>query len=111
MRLTVAGETPSSAAIALPVQRCRRRSPTRAITAAGAGLRRRCGRDERSSSPASPSARQRATHLRTVLTQSPKAVATAFGSALAPQRDAPVRLDYEASGGLLMDVHSVLQGI
>ena len=79
MRLTVAGETPSSAAIALPVQRRRRRSPTRATTVARVGLRRRCGRDERSSRPASPSARQRATHLRTVLTQSPKAVATAFG--------------------------------
>ena len=52
MRLTVAGETPTSAAICLPVQRWRRSASTCSTTAAGVGRRRRCGREERSCKPA-----------------------------------------------------------
>ena len=37
MRLTVAGEMPSSAAICLPVKRWRRRASTFSTTAAGVG--------------------------------------------------------------------------
>ena len=64
MRLTVAGETPSSAAIALPVQCCRRRSRP-SHHRRRVGLRRRAAATQRSSSPAPPSARQRAPDLRT----------------------------------------------
>jgi hypothetical protein len=46
------------------------------------GCRSRCGRDERSIKPVSATARNRSTHLRTVLTQTPKAAATAFGVCL-----------------------------
>jgi hypothetical protein len=62
--------------------RCRRRRSISSTTAWSVGCRSRCGRDERSIRPASPSARKRSTHLRTVLTQTPKAVATAFGVCL-----------------------------
>jgi hypothetical protein len=56
MRLTVAGETPTSAAICWPVRRWRRKASTCSTTAAGVGRDRRCGRELRSASPARPSA-------------------------------------------------------
>src|ERR1019366_594873 len=43
MRLTVAGETPTSAAICLPVQRWRRNASTFSTMTAGVGLCRRRG--------------------------------------------------------------------
>src|SRR5690606_22654148 len=78
-RLTVAGDTLSSAAICLPVQRCRRSASIRSITAIAVGRCKRCGRDERSFSPAMPSASSRATHLRAVRGQTPAARAAASG--------------------------------
>ena len=79
MRLTVAGETPTSAAICLPVKRWRRRADHLLDNGRGVGCRSRCGRDERSSNPARPSALKRATHLRTVRGQTPAARAAASG--------------------------------
>ena len=109
MRLTVAGETPASAAICLPVQRWRRRASTCATTAAGVGRRRRCGREERSFSPARPSASKRATHLRTVRGQTPAARAAAFG--VCPLRTCahnPLSTKRRQTG-ILVDVHPVLR--
>jgi hypothetical protein len=76
-RLTVAGETPVSEAICLPVRRWRRSRSISTTTAWGVGRCSRCGRDERSCNPASPSRRCRSTHLRTVRGQMPAASATA----------------------------------
>ena len=45
----------------------------------GVGRRKRCGGEERSCKPATPSARNRATHLRTVRGQTPTASPTASG--------------------------------
>ena len=70
-RLTVADETPTSTAICLPVQRCRRSRSIFSITAWGVGRCSRCGRDERSCNPANPSRRYRSTHLRTVRGKTP----------------------------------------
>jgi hypothetical protein len=78
-RLTVAGETPVSAAICLPVQRWRGSRSTFRTTSCGVGQRSRRGRELRSRSPARPSARYRATHLRMVRGQTPTANAAAFG--------------------------------
>lgn len=66
IRLTVAGETPTSVAICLPVQRRRRKASTRSRLATGVDRCKLCGRQERSLSPSTPSALKRATHLRTV---------------------------------------------
>jgi hypothetical protein len=55
-RLTVAGETPTWAAICWPVQRCRLSSQMRSTVGCGVGRYSRCGREERSCSPATPSA-------------------------------------------------------
>src|SRR4029077_3810084 len=78
-RLTVADETPTSTAISLPVQRCRRSRSLFARTAWGRGRCSRCGRDERSYDRANPSRRYRSTHLRTVRERTPTASATAPG--------------------------------
>jgi hypothetical protein len=67
MRLTVAGETPTSAAICAPVWRCLRKASTAAQTAGRAWLGDEWGLDERSRKPATPSMRKRSTHLATVL--------------------------------------------
>jgi hypothetical protein len=66
MRLTVAAETPTSAAIALPVRRCRRKASTAAAVAGAVWLGDECGRDERSRKPSTPSASNRLIHLATV---------------------------------------------
>ena len=78
-RLTVADETPTSTAICLPVQRCRRSRSIFSITVWGVGRCSRCGRDERSCNPANPSRRYRPTHLRTVRGQTSAASATVSG--------------------------------
>jgi hypothetical protein len=65
-RLTVAGETPVSAAICLPVQRCRRKASTAAQVAGAVWLGNERGLDERSRNPPTPSAWKRSTHLATV---------------------------------------------
>src|SRR3984957_6921019 len=67
MRLTVAGDTPTSTAICLPVQRCRRKASTMAHVAGAAWLGNERGLEERSRKPSTPSARNRSTHLATVL--------------------------------------------
>src|SRR4051794_41009977 len=79
MRLIVAGETPTAAAMCWPVQRWRRRASMVTTVAAGVGRCRGWGREERSCRPVTPSVWKRATHLRTVLTVTPKAAATAVG--------------------------------
>jgi hypothetical protein len=66
MRLTVAAETPTSAAICAPVWRCLRKASTAAQTAGAVWLGDERGFDERSCKPATPSARKRPTHLATV---------------------------------------------
>ena len=66
MRLTVAAETPTSAAICLPVWRCRRKTSTVAHMAGVAWLGDECGLDERSRKPSTPSASNRSIHLETV---------------------------------------------
>ena len=66
MRLTVAAETPTSAAICAPVWRCLRKASTAAHTAGVAWPGDEWGLDERSCNPATPLARKRATHLATV---------------------------------------------
>ena len=76
----VAADTPVSAAICLPVQRWRRKASTCAITASGVGRLSRRGRDERSCSPATPSALKRFHHLRAVRGQTPAARAAASGA-------------------------------
>jgi hypothetical protein len=65
MRWAVAGDTPTSAAICLPVWRCRRNVSTVARVATGVWLGDEWGRDERSRNPSTPSARNRLTHLAT----------------------------------------------
>ena len=67
------------AAICLPVQRWRRRASTFSTMATYVGRYRRCGREERSLRPSTPSALKRATHLRTVRGQTPAARAAASG--------------------------------
>src|SRR3984893_18874380 len=81
MRLIVAAETPTSAAICSPVWRCRRKASTLSHVAGGVWPGDEWGRDERSCKPAAPSARNRATHLATVfgVVLNPRA-ATAFES-------------------------------
>src|SRR5947207_4793888 len=66
MRLTVAADTPTSAAICLPVWRCRRKTSTAAHVAGGVWLGNERGLEERSRNPSTPSARNRSTHLATV---------------------------------------------
>jgi hypothetical protein len=66
MRLTVAAETPTSAAICAPVWRCRRKASTLVQAASPVWLGDEWGRDERSCKPATPPRRKRATHLATV---------------------------------------------
>src|SRR6478736_6653296 len=66
MRLTVAAETPTSAAICAPVWRCLRKASTAAQTAGAVWLGDERGFDERSCKPATPSPRKRPTHLATV---------------------------------------------
>ena len=67
MRLTVAADTPTSAAICLPVWRCLRKASTAAQTAGVAWLGEESGLEERSCKPSTPSASNRSTHLATVL--------------------------------------------
>ena len=67
MRLTVAGDIPISAAICLPVWRCRRNASTVAHVAAGVWPGNEWGREERSRSPSTPSVRKRVTHLATIV--------------------------------------------
>jgi len=55
MRLTVAGDSRSAAAICLPVWRARRSVSTCATSTSGVGRCRRCGRELRSRRPARPS--------------------------------------------------------
>ena len=95
----MAGETPVSEAICLPVQRWRRSRSISTTTAWGVGRCSRCGRDERSCNPASPSRRCRTTHLRTVRGQMPTASATASG--VCPLATGPVQcaLNRAASAG------------
>jgi hypothetical protein len=66
MRLTVAAETPTSAAVCAPVWRCLRKASTVAQTAGVAWLGEECGLDDRSRKPSAPSASNRAIHLATV---------------------------------------------
>src|ERR1700733_968133 len=67
MRLAVAGDTPTSTAICLPVQRCRRKASTTAHVAGAVWLGNERGREERSRKPSTPLARNRSTHLATIL--------------------------------------------
>src|ERR1700716_54715 len=67
MRLTVAGDTPTSTAICLPVWRSRRKASTAAYVAGVGWLGGERGLDERSSKPSTPSTRKRSPHLATVL--------------------------------------------
>jgi hypothetical protein len=71
MRLTVAAETPTSAAICWPVWRCRRKDSTAKQMAGVAWLGDESGLEDRSRKPSTPSASNRAIHL-----------ATAFGVVL-----------------------------
>src|SRR5712671_2158656 len=66
MRLTVAGETPTSAAICLPVWRWRRKTSTTAHVVGAVWLGNERGLEERSRKPSTPPARNRSTHLATV---------------------------------------------
>jgi hypothetical protein len=66
MRLTVAGDTPTSAAICLPVWRSRRNVSTAALVAGGVWLGNEWGLEERSRNPLTPSARNRSTYFATV---------------------------------------------
>ena len=75
------GVDPAAATICAPVQRRRRRSAIFSARQAGVHVGEQCGREEWSCRPARPSAWKRSTHLRTVLTQTPMAVATAPGVA------------------------------
>src|SRR6185437_1518583 len=58
--------TPTSAAICLPVWRCRRKASTAAHTPGVVWLGDECGLDERSRNPSTPSASNRSIHLPTV---------------------------------------------
>lgn len=91
MRLTVAGETPVSATICLPVQRWRRRASTCAMIGSGVGRFSLCGRDDRSCSPAAPSVLKRRHHLRAV-----------------DQPHQPLSTERRQTG-ILVDVHPVLR--
>ena len=112
MRLTVAGETPASAAICLPVQRWRRSASTCSTIAGGVGLSQamRPRGAIRQARPA-PSASKRATHLRTVRGQTPAARAAASG--VCPLNNLPHHSlsTMRRQTGILMDVHPVLRGI
>src|SRR5258708_13002041 len=66
MRLTVAGDTPTSMAMCLPVWRCRRKASTAVHLDGGVWLGNERGLEERSRNPSTPSARKRSTHLATV---------------------------------------------
>src|SRR5258708_33029568 len=66
MRLTVAGDTPTSMAMCLPVWRCRRKASTAVHLDGGIWLGNERGLEERSRNPSTPSARNRPTHLATV---------------------------------------------
>jgi hypothetical protein len=66
MRLTVAGDTSTSAAICLPVWRCRRNVAMAVHVAGRVWLGDEWGLEERSRKPSTPSARKRLTHLATV---------------------------------------------
>jgi hypothetical protein len=66
MRLTVAADTPTSAAICLPVYRRRRKASTAEQAAGAVWLGEESGLEERSRKPSTPSARKRLTHLATV---------------------------------------------
>src|SRR5262249_55995027 len=65
-RQTVAGETPTSAAICLPVWRWRRKTSMASHVAWGVWLSDERGLEERSRKPSTPSARKPLTHLATV---------------------------------------------
>src|SRR5258708_10508706 len=67
MRLTVGGDTPTLAAICLPVWRCRGNASITEYVAGAVWLGKEWGREERSRNPSTPSARKRLTHLATVL--------------------------------------------
>src|ERR1700754_4541400 len=62
----VAGDTSTSAAISLPVWRCRRKASMAVHVAGGVWLGDEWGLEERSRNPSTPSARNRLTHLATV---------------------------------------------
>ena len=64
--LPVAGDTSTSAAICLPVWRCRRKASIAVHVARGVWLGDERGLEERSRNPSTPSARKRLTHLATV---------------------------------------------
>src|SRR6266576_3384695 len=66
MRLTVAVDTPTLAAICLPVWRCRRNISIIVHVAGAVWLGNEWGLEERSRNPSPPSARKRLTHLATV---------------------------------------------
>lgn len=66
MRLTVAGDTSTSAAICLPVWRCRRKASMAVHLAGGVWLGDEWGLEERSCIPSTPSARNRLAHFATV---------------------------------------------
>ena len=66
MRLTVAGDTPTSAAICWPVWRRLRKASTASQTAGVAWLGDESGLDERSRKPSTPSASNRSIHFTTV---------------------------------------------
>jgi hypothetical protein len=85
MRLTVAADTPTLAAICLPVWRCRRNASITEYVAGAVWLGKEWGREERSRNPSTPSARKRLTHLATVL-----AVVLKWRAAAALFRPVPV---------------------
>ncbi len=100
MRLTVAGETPISAAICLPVQRWRRSATIRSTIVSAASA---CAADAaaRSGPPGRPALRPRSARPTCAPSwrQTPTAVATAFGVCPLPAPAAPSPLDYAASDG------------
>jgi len=77
-RETVAVDTPVSSAMRAPVMRSRRNCSMRLTTLGGVAARRCIGREERSCSPAGPSASKRCTHLRAVRSLTLNAAAAAF---------------------------------
>jgi hypothetical protein len=110
-RLTVAGETPVSVAICLPVQRWRRSRPISSTTTRGVGCRSRCGREERSCNPSNPSQRYRSTHFRTVRGQTPAASATASGVCPLSTLSYNPLSTARREPGILVHVHPVLPRI
>src|SRR5215218_4548809 len=111
MRLTVAGETPTVLAMCWPERRCRRKATTWSTMVGLVAARSRRGREERSTSPARPSAWNRATHLRAVRGQTPAARAAACGVCPTLKDGAHDPLSTERrQTGILMDVHPVLLG-